>query len=78
MCEELGIREEELQPRDQQYFADPRLSPDVVRLRSDRYETKRLGLATHAQIGREDQAHQADRRGTAGWQGTTASWHCRR
>ncbi|MDR3549728.1 MAG: hypothetical protein P4M11_15890 [Candidatus Pacebacteria bacterium] len=43
VCDELGIKEEELQPHDQQWFADPRLSPDVVKLRFERYETKRKG-----------------------------------
>ena len=43
ICEELGIHEEELQPRDLESFREARLTNEMAKLRYERYETKRKG-----------------------------------
>ena len=44
VCEELGIKEEELQPKDPETFQEPRLPRDIAKLRYNRYEAKRKGI----------------------------------
>ena len=43
ICDELGIKEEELKPRDLESFNEPHIPVDMAKIRYERYETRRKG-----------------------------------